>query len=313
MNKFLSTAVAMIGVWAICVPAAHAADIIEQPSYVAPPAPAPVETSGWYLRGDIGYNFKSKTSGYYNFYNVGFGDDGIDNVEHYDEIALKNSANFGAGLGYRFNDMFRTDLTLNYVRTGASGSSRCGYLVEVGYGLDPVTNDCRYSDASHASIWTAMANAYVDLGTYGGITPYIGAGLGAAHVKYDDVSNEISCGGGLCGTQTAIFRATHPGLSSWRFASSLMAGASVDITQNLKFDAGYKYTRIAGGRATGYDSVDTAAGASGTQGTDNGFNIHTVTAGLRYEFGGGTGFGKGKEPAPVYADAPVYQDTPVYK
>ena len=55
---------------------------------------------------------------------------------------------------------------------------------------------------------------------------------------------------------------------------------------------------------------------------DNGFNVHTVRAGLRYEFGGSAGFGKGKTPAPLYAaedsvyaePAPVYAEpAPVYK
>lgn len=324
MKTLLLTTVAAIGAWSAFAPAAMAADIIEEPVYVTPPAPVPVvQTSGWYLRGDIGYNFKSKSSGHYDFWNPGDTsplpyDDlwvrGVDNTEHYDDITWKGNANFGVGVGYRVNDYFRTDLTLDYFRTGVSGSSKCAYLVEIGYGLDPTNNNCRYDDSSHASVWTAMANAYVDIGTYGRITPYIGAGLGFAHVKYDDMNNTISCGGGLCGSETEIYHGTHPGESSWRFASSLMAGASVDITHQLKFDAGYKYTRIAGGKAFGYDEQDSANGASGVQGHDNGFNVHTVRAGLRYEFGG-SGFGKGKEPAPLYtAQDTVYAEpAPIYK
>ncbi len=327
MKTLLLTTVAAIGALSFFATGANAADIIEEPIYVAPP-PAPVQTSGWYLRGDIGYNFKSKGSGYYDFWNPGDSPDysyddgwvrGIDNTEHYDDISWKGNANFGVGVGYRVNDYFRTDLTLDYFRAGVSGSSKCAYLVEINpnYGpLDPTDNNCRYDDSSHASVWTAMANAYVDIGTYGRITPYIGAGLGFAHVKYDDMSNTISCGGSPCGSGDEVYHGTHPGESSWRFASSLMAGASIDITQQLKFDAGYKYTRIAGGKAFGYDENDTENGASGVQGHDNGFNVHTVRAGLRYEFGGsGFGKGKGKEPAPLYtAQDTVYAEpAPVYK
>ena len=314
MKTLLLTTVAAIGAWSSLVTGANAADIIEEPIYVAPPPPPPpVQTSGWYLRGDVGYNFKSKSDGHYDFYNVGFGNNGIDNTEHYDSITLKNSANFGVGVGYRVNGYFRTDLTVDYFRTGVEGSSKCGYLVEIGYLLDPTNNNCRYNDSSHASVWTTMANAYVDIGTYGRITPYIGAGLGFAHVKYDDMDNEISCGGGSC-NGFPVYKGSHPGESSWRFASSLMAGASIDITHQLKFDAGYKYTRIAEGDAYGYDKADSAAGASGVQGKDHGFDIHTVRAGLRYEFGG-SGIGKGKEPAPLYtAQDTVYAEpAPVYK
>ncbi|MCQ0990263.1 outer membrane protein [Jiella marina] len=332
MKKLLLTTVAALGAWSFAAPAAMAADIIEEPVYIAPPAPEPVVShAGWYLRGDVGYNFKSKSSGDYDFWNPGDTsplpyDDGwvrgIDHTEHYDEFSLRGSANFSAGVGYRFNKHFRTDLTVDYFKADMEGSSRCGYLVEIGYLLDPTNNDCRYNDSSSASVWTAMANAYVDIGTYGRITPYIGAGLGFAHVSYDEMKNSIDCTGGLC-TGNGTYVGTHPGESSWRFASSLMAGATVDITKKLKFDAGYKYTRIAAGDAFGYDALDRSNGASGVQSRDHGFDIHTIKAGLRYEFGGGgVGFGKGKgkapaplydEPAPIYADAPTYVDTPIYK
>ncbi|WP_244400907.1 outer membrane protein [Aurantimonas manganoxydans] len=329
MKSRLLTTVALIGAVSSFSSFAKAADIIEEQPYFPPPAPVIVEevaTGGWYLRGDVGYVFKSKTDGYYDFYNIGntspeaYDDDwvrGIDSTEHYDEISLKNSANFSIGAGYRVSDHFRTDLTVDYMRTGVSGSSKCAYLVEIGYGLDPTNNNCRYDDSSRASIWTTMANAYVDVGTYGKITPYIGAGLGFAHVKYDDMNNTISCDGGLCGSETSIYKGVHKGESSWRFASSLMAGASVDITHKLKFDAGYRYTRISSGDAFAFDEQDRSFGASGVQGSDNGFNIHAVRAGLRYEFGGGGGgFGKGKGKGvePIYASTPLYEEpAPIYE
>ncbi|MDZ7823233.1 MAG: hypothetical protein U5K75_03775 [Ahrensia sp.] len=37
---------------------------------------------------------------------------------------------------------------------------------------------------------TALANAYVDLGTFNGyITPYVGAGIGGARVTWSNLSN----------------------------------------------------------------------------------------------------------------------------
>ena len=32
-----------------------------------------------------------------------------------------------------------------------------------------------------------LANAYVDIGTWHGVTPYVGAGIGGAHIKWDTV------------------------------------------------------------------------------------------------------------------------------
>ena len=63
-----------------------------------------------------------------------------------------------------------------------------------------------------------------------------------------------------------------------------MAGASVDLTHSLALDVGYRYTRVFEGDAFKFDASDRAAGATGVQGRDNGFNMHTVRAGLRYSF-----------------------------
>ena len=288
--------------------AANAADIIEPPVY-NPPEPV-VSTSGWYLRGDVGYVFKSKTSGDYSFYNEEDGSEGVDDIFHYDTLETDGAASFGAGVGYRFTDQLRADVTADYFKADVEGSASCISYVTASLGLG-FYNDCQYEDTAKAEVWTALANAYVDLGKLGPVTPYIGAGLGFAHVKYDDMRSEEVCGSDpACdGRDNSVF--FHPGESDWRFASSLTAGASVDITEALKFDAGYRYTRIAEGDAFGYDQVAKENGASGVQYRDNGFDIHTVRAGLRYEFGGG-GFGghHGQMESASYAEpeaAPVYK------
>ena len=55
MQKLLLTTVAVLGAWSPLAPTANAADIIEEPVYVTPPAPTPGgQTSGWSPRGYIG-------------------------------------------------------------------------------------------------------------------------------------------------------------------------------------------------------------------------------------------------------------------
>lgn len=265
---------------------AKAADIVfeEPPVMVAPPA-----ASGWYIRGDIGYNFKNKTDGNWAFWNQ-FDPPyrGIDDTLKYDDFKLKGGASYGVGVGYRFNEMFRTDATLDFFRAGIKGRTDCPSYVKSAKGLNLIEDNCHYEDSSTANIWTAMANAYVDLPKVGILTPYLGAGLGAAYVKYDNwntrqVCTEINCD----------YQSEKGGLDSWRFAMGLMAGVSYDLTDQLKLDVGYRYLRINGGKAYGYDAADRSTnpfgnsvgpGATGTQARDNGFNIHTVRAGLRYEF-----------------------------
>lgn len=263
---------------------AKAADIVyeEPPVVVAPPA-----ASNWYIRGDIGYNFKSKTDGDWAFWNQ-FDPPwrGIDDTFKYDDFTLKGGASYGVGVGYRFNEMFRTDATLDFFRAGIKGRTNCPSYIKSSKGLNPVLDNCHYEDSSTANIWTAMANAYVDLPKVGALTPYFGAGLGAAYVNYDTFKSHEVCAG-------CTYTSDKGGLDSWRFAMGLMAGVSYDLTQQLKLDLGYRYLRINGGKAYGYDADDrnpnpygsaVGPGATGTQAHDNGFNLHTVRAGLRYEF-----------------------------
>ncbi|ABQ62033.1 hypothetical protein H721_02989 [Brucella ovis IntaBari-2006-46-332] len=266
------------------VSAASAADlIVQEPVFEPLPQPA---LAGWYLRGDIGYNFKSKTGGKWDFWNQ-FEEPyrGVDDTFNYDDFSLKGGASYGVGVGYRFNDMLRTDLTLDYFRASINGRTNCPSYVKSSHGLNPVEDNCHYEDNSKASVWTAMANAYVDLPRVGPLTPYLGAGIGAAYVKYDTWKTSEIC-------PTCTLQSDKDGFDSWRFAMALMAGVSYDLTDQLKLDLGYRYLRVNGGNAYGYDEQDRqvinqygqGAGADGPQAKDNGFNINTVRAGLRYEF-----------------------------
>jgi opacity protein-like surface antigen len=267
------------------VGAVHAADLIE-PAYEAP---APISTSGWYLRGDVGLVMRSKNSGDWDFYNQLPGVEGIDDTHKYESLEIDRAASFGGGLGYRFTDQLRADATVDYFKADVDGQTPCPFMVKTnpdGLAL-PFDAECNLKGSTEVAVWTAMANAYVDIGHFGPVTPYIGAGSGAAHVKYSDYEEDQVCGAPF----SCPYTGTHDGMGSWRFASSLMAGATVDLTAQLKLDAGYRYTRIEGGDAYGYDAADSSFGATGTQGRDSGLDIHTVRAGLRYEFGGGPGFG----------------------
>ena len=60
------------------------------------------------------------------------------------------------------------------------------------------------------------------------------------------------------------------GAENWRFAWALMAGTSYCLTNNLKLDVGYRYSRVNGGRMFELAPV---AGSRGP-GFDDGFNVH---------------------------------------
>ena len=315
MKQRLLTTVAVFGLVSSLATIGHAADLVE-PAYI-PPAPPPVEivsTSGWYLRGDVGYVFSHESDGYYSYVQQdSFTGHDFLQGQNYDSFKSDSAFYAGGGLGYRLNDFARFDVTADYFSSDLRGTTNC-----VGF----ASTTCKYDDSSSVDIWTAMANAYVDFYHSGRFSTYVGAGAGGAYVSYGDLKNKYSCdpaaasfSDGLCDSTF-----THEGYAKWRFAASLMAGATFDITDHLKLDAGYKYTRISSGDAFGFDEIDKSYGYSGVQGRDHGFDIHTIRAGLRYEFGGADGYGFGKGKAPVYAEAPLYNEpapdygpTPVYK
>src|SRR5690606_32177822 len=152
-------------------------------------------------------------------------------------------------------------------------------------------------DTSAFSALLLMANAYVDLGTYHGVTPYVGAGIGGAYVQWDDLVNDATTG-----------LVVHEGASNWRFAWALMAGASYCLTENLQLDAGYRFTRIEGGR------MFEESGLGVGPGFGVGFYGHEVRAGLRYALGGPSL--PCSVPRVVAYDPPPYEppyDPPIYK
>lgn len=270
MNRLF--VLALLGSSAFGPTIASAADL-----FVPPPPIQIVEEikpnyTGWYIRGDVGYLFKSRTDWNYRLF-----DRDEWSEYHYDRVDHKSSWTAGAGVGYRFAEHFRTDVAADYYSFDTEGRSRCPQTGP--FTSAPFSPGCNIADRSDADVWTVMANAYVDLPYMGIVTPYFGAGIGVAHVSYGDLHNDIKDGAG-----TVVFTDVHKGEDSVRFASSLMAGASIDITERVALDAGYRYTRVFSGDAYGFDTEDKALGATGVQTKDNGFNIHAVRAGLRYTF-----------------------------
>jgi len=276
---FAKSKAALLGVFflaSISAPAA-AADLYEPP-VVPAPVYQPVETGGWYIRGDVDYHWSQMRGAGYTTY-PGAGCVVCTPGNDFDSTKLKGSWSLGAGIGYKINSYLRTDLTADYWFksdfTGKSSSSG-----PCGGGPGP----CNSTDRSSMSALLLLANAYVDLGTWHGVTPYLGAGIGGAHVKWDDFKSTV----------------VQPGASDWRFAYALMAGASYCLTHNLDLDVGYRFTHINGGKMFGYaNNVGPAY--------DKGMNVHEVRAGLRYNFGGSDRDGCGEqtaymppEPAPVY-------------
>ena len=150
---------------------------------------------------------------------------------------IKATAAYSGGVGYQFTDNIRGDITAGFRKLKASG--------------EPV----------EANVWEVMANAYYDIGNFSGVTPYIGAGLGMANVDY-----KIGYKDSLTGSNLV------DGRDTTRLQWALMAGAAIDVTENIKFDLGYRYARISSGDVGNLGPLTIA---------DKGLESHQIRAGLR--------------------------------
>ena len=151
----------------------HAAQAADMPFFS--PAPEPVNDgmvewgTGWYLRGDIGAASSSLTS----FNGVVLTSD------------MPNNWTIGLGGGYQYNNWFRTDVTVDYEELFSQKGPNFHFAP---CPSSPLTL-CSSVSNSKAETIAILSNAYVDLGHWGGFTPYIGAGVGIEYFARADKSH----------------------------------------------------------------------------------------------------------------------------
>lgn len=244
-----------------------------------PPVEAPEYTGsisnldGWYIRGDLGYNASIK-GGDPTYRTFDFATE-TTTTNTFDASRLSGNFSLSAGGGYQFNDFFRSDLTLDYFRTSFKGKSNWEDCAPVTTAGVPALQ-CKYRGQDMTAL-SLLANGYVDLGTYWGFTPYVGAGAGMSYVKWGDVDYYYR------GSRDGLDQDLIPrdGADSWRFTYALMAGTSYDLTDRLKMDFGYRFSQIAGGDMFQFNGFEDALGAFGVKGKDKGLTRHEFRTGLR--------------------------------
>jgi opacity protein-like surface antigen len=234
------------------------------------------EAGGWYIRGDLGYNGSLKMDKpdlqTFNKSNGSYSNNTFDNARLDGDFALT------AGAGYQFNDYLRSDLTMDYFKADFDGKSMSGKPCSGG---QLPTTGCGYNHSDSVATLSFLGNAYVDLGTVWGLTPYVGAGAGVANVDWKGMTSSKYCVGAACNNSAKYKDEETSGIESWRFTYALMAGVSYDIAAHTKLDLGYRYANIAGGDMTSFSEADQGKGAKGTKAKDNGMSRHEFRAGLR--------------------------------
>ncbi|MAS06376.1 MAG: hypothetical protein CL534_17065 [Ahrensia sp.] len=317
----LTKRIGAIGVAAVCLAAiqARAADLdgifIDDANFIEKPAEL---GSGWYLRGDIYYNVaKNQRQGYfydefsgdtvdYTFgdgfgYGVGMGyrfnswlrmDATVDRPV-FSEVTSTASETFR---GSRYIDATYIDgggnqvtntRLITFTANGTVTASECnaaelaGGCAGVGDIVAPI--DGSRVDELGYSVWTAMANAYVDLPTVARFTPYVGGGIGLSRaaawykLTVDCVPNGAeACGypaggtGEILNDQVLVDSTYTRWLPTW----SVQTGVSYAVTDNLDLDLGYKYMRIM--------NVASVLEDAGFTMEKKDLDLHQVRVGLRY-------------------------------
>jgi len=260
--------------------AANAADLLIDPPVVEAPEVVTKAAGGWYLRGDITYDQHDTDNPMYSTSQT---------EVTFTSADLDDSFDLSLGIGYQINENFRVDLTGEYVFESNFRGSTAGFCDAAALAAGDL--NCTSVDTSSFTAFKLLANAYVDLGNYNGFTPYIGAGIGGAHVTWNNLTNASTCtqsaGIGTACPTTGDYTGTaasstatyvHGGAESWRFAWAAHLGFSYDVSHNTKIDLGYTYSRIEGGDM--FKWLD----GSGTQGYDKGIDSHVFRAGVRYSF-----------------------------
>lgn len=217
--KKQSIALAVAAGLSLAASSAGAADLIgAQP--VPRVIPAPIEVaSGWYIRGDVGTGVAD-----FRDFTLDPADPALKTVQK----SIESPPIIGVGIGYQFNDFLRTDITGEY-------RGNQGFSFIRSDKADPFQSISAYKGS--LSTVLVLANAYVDIGNFWGITPFVGGGIGFAHHRFSGFQDSgfINFAGGFG------YAATR---ESTEFAWAVHAGLAYSVNENLKLEASYRYADL---------------------------------------------------------------------
>lgn len=246
---------------------AQAADLLPPPP-PPPPMAEPVEfAGGWYLRGDAGWGDLElrKTEAI----DVSKPPKAYDYVAYQDKVGSQFFV--GGGVGYQFNPWLRFDVTGEY-RFQAKWHL---YAQDRTYGRLDEFN--RYNGKFDSVV--GLVNGYVELGTFYGMTPFIGAGVGVAHHSFGksyDVGAEFREGGYGEG----------PPKEKTNFAWALHAGVGYALSHNVKLELAYRYLNMGDAQTGVIKCIPTSTcGDTRTIYRLKELDSHDVKFGLRYLLG----------------------------
>jgi len=229
---------------------------------VPAPIPVPVHYGSWYLRGDIGVSIANdpdiSTSGAIGptgsvtyqpaWYDSDFGTD----------------ATYGIGVGYNWSARIRTDVTVDYNPEGE-------VKINGNYPAAQTWGNVLVDDKTTWDGVVTLFNAYWDMGTHSGFTPYIGAGIGFSWNQLRRVHNSTYLNCATCSDASGADK-----VHDITLAYALTAGVSYDMGRSTYLDFNYRYVWIEG------TDVEMAIGTTNHTVSIGDLTEHQLRAGIRY-------------------------------
>lgn len=211
--------------------------------------PAVVEdASGWYIRGNVGINV------------AGMGGlsqaDLAANGGSFITRSVTNTASIDLGVGYRFNSNLRVDATWE-LRTGSDLKAVSNVRILNGRGQTAADLYSSYDADIQSQV--ALVNAYYDIGTWHGFTPFVGASVGMARntiqglhgvnnstINIYDNTAPYALQSQLHETSGAYSRAK----TRYNLAWGLSAGLAYAVNENLTLEGSARYLNLGSGAST---------------------------------------------------------------
>lgn len=238
------------------------------------------EASGWYIRGGVGLNAMSAG---------GLSQpDLAANGGSFIDQSVTNTASIDLGVGYRFNSKLRVDATWE-LRTGANLKAVDNVRILNGRGQTAADIYSSYDANIHSQV--ALVNAYYDIGTWHGFTPFVGASLGVAR-------NTISGLSGVNNSTINIYDNVAPyNLTSqinetsssyshtktrYNLAWGLSAGLGYAVNENLTLEASGRYLNLGSGASTSL--INCTCGSTGQPIKVGAMESIDMRLGMRWNF-----------------------------
>lgn len=261
---------------AISISEARAADLAsprDMPQ-VAVEQSVPAAHRLFYLRGDLGVGFNDHG----DFSQANLAANGGSFISEHIGITVS----LGAGIGVQINPRFRVDLTGEY-RFGSRITATDDVSGELAVPAGTLHANTQYDGRLSAAV--GLLNAYWDIGHWGRFTPYVGAGIGFAHLKVSDVTTSSlavftdAATGQHVNQSTSGYADSH---SRTNLAWALMAGTSLDLSDRAKLDIGYRYLNLGSGETAESGLLVCNCGTVGESLKMADIQSHEVRIGIRW-------------------------------